>query len=700
MTTIGSSSTVITLTTPNVTLTGPVDAYGLVGTFLANGTLTPFDAAILGPAAGHFTITNTGLVESHGTSTTNKFDAGILLGGAGTLTNKGTILGAQGVAMLGTAGADRLTNSGLIEGSIGIAINLAARATLGNSGTILSTEGTAIYLLAGGSLGNTGHITAYRNGIDAEYGPATVTNTGTIIATADTFISHGTTAISHGIRLHDGGIVRNQQGGTIAGAGGIAIEGTTAAYVYNAGLVAAGTHTAIYLDVAGTVINAKTGSILSGGAGIVLETGGTADNAGLIRGDGTGIAVKSGAATNTGTILLTGHEVGIYLAGSAGVAAYNGKTGRISAATGIELGANGNVTNNGAIEVTIGNGLFLAAGGTITNGGLITASDPFIGGGDGIALVGGGRIVNTGTIYGANNAIQVTQGGTIVDSGTLIGGRDAIYFGVFGSTSNLLILSPTAHTTGTVFGGGGRLELEADGTKIGTAAPAQFTDFASVTIESKAIWDMAGTFLTSLGLTLVNDGTIKESAADLITISGAIEGTGLIDLSKQAFTLEGSIAAGQTIAFTGTAETLGLANPQDFHAKIEHFSIGDTIQLEGVPKTSIATTHFAGGVLTLTGDGHTVDITFASPASFGTDVFVLTAEGANTALTLKKPAMSILSPTTPPAATTLPTLSPPAASTPTTPAAALTTSVPTPLGIATALLHQSPTTLPPITLQP
>jgi hypothetical protein len=808
MTTIGSSSTVVTLsaTAPVVTITGPVDAFGTVGTYLSGGTLTPFEAAIFGAGTTHFTILNTGLVKSVGTT---REDIGILLAAAGTIDNTGTIIAGTGVNMFGSATPDLLVNSNFIEGTIGAAVVINGIATLDNAGTLLSTQSDGAYIHFGGTAINTGTIIGFREGVQSAYGAATIVNQGDIIATATSFVNNGTTDISHGILLKEGGAVTNSAAGTIIGETGIAIlgtagghvvndghitatghsgiylfskgvienaktgliqsarasmelygggtannygtidsarsgiylkaggkvhntgaitagtsgiydfSGTAAAYnektgritaadsgidlksgghAYNAGFIS-GTLSGIYIGGSGSVTNAKSGTIDSATLGIVLEAGGIVNNAGLIDSAGTGISIKSGSATNTGTILSTGIAPGIYIGGTA-AAVDNAKTGLIAAADGIELLAKAQATNAGTIKVTIGTGIILAAGGTLTNSGLIATSDPFIGGGDGIVLEGGGRIVNTGTIDAASSAIQVTAGGTIVDSGTLIGGSDAIYFGALGSTSNLLILSPTAHTVGTVSGGGGRLELEADGAKIGTAAPAQFVDFDSVTIESKAIWDMAGTFLTSLGLTLVNDGTIKESAADLITISGAIEGTGLIDLSKQAFTLEGSIAAGQTIAFTGTAETLGLANPQDFHAKIEHFSIGDTIELEGVPKTSIATTHFAGGVLTLTGDGHTVDITFASPASFGTDIFVLTAEGANTALTLKKPAMSILSPTTPPAATTLPTLSPPAASTPTTPAAALTTSVPTPLGIATALLHQSPTTLPPITLQP
>jgi hypothetical protein len=366
--------------------------------------------------------------------------------------------------------------------------------------------------------------------------------------------------------------------------------------------------------------------------GVLAQAGLTGGNSGLIRATGDSF-VSAGE-----TFIASGLDL-------RGAGSFENK-GTITAAVGVNLQGTATLDNTGRV-LGVDVGVDSAGDGLIANSGLISESGETFTVGSALldaagVFLNGGVLDNSGVVEGAVG-VAVESGGTVIDSGTIIGRDfDAVYFA--SGFNNLLVLSPTAKIEGGVFGGGGTLELEADGKTVGTAAPAQYVGFDDVTIESKAIWDMAGTFVTSLGLNLVNDGTIKESAHDLITISGALDGTGLVELSKQAFTVNGAVAAGEKIAFTGTGETLAIGDAAGFEGVVETFKAGDTIELSGVAFGGITGSHFAGGVLTIDESGGSVALTFASPDSFGKDVFLLSADGAGTAITLVKPKLAILAP--------------------------------------------------------
>jgi hypothetical protein len=578
------------------------------------------------------TIDNAGLI-------TVSVGYGIYMRGGGTLTNTGTIIGNdQGIFLYNTAAsiADTITNSGQID-----ALTKPFTQTFSN-GYTFSAISTAIFMVGAGTIDNAaaGTITAsYGIGIELQAenfqqggaSPGSIINAGTVIAES-------------GIVFYGAGGVTNT--GTVL-AINTGIETTDPfATVFNAGLVVASGSTFTYgtitspaagilLTAGGFVTNAATGTILAGNLGIELTAGGTADNAGMIVGYVTGMDVTSGTAINTGTILSSGFGNGIEMSGYSATV-YNGKTGFISASTGILLTTAGDVTNAGSIDVDLNGGIFLAVGGTVINSGFIAATDPGFGLGDGIVLKGGGLIVNTGTIDGQEDGIVMFNGGTVIDSGTITAEfNDAITFAT--GAADLLILSATARTTGTVDGGGGAIELEADGKTIGTISPTQFIHFNAVTIDSAAIWDLAGNVSTTTDFTFVNDGTLKESAADHITLAGALTGTGLVDLSKQGFTFDGSVAKTESIAFTGTHETLALGDPKNFAATIDDFAKTDTIDLTGIPLSHIKSEKFANGTLIIKATTGTYKMIFASPGTFKNETFALFTDGPGTGITLASP---------------------------------------------------------------
>jgi hypothetical protein len=662
-----------------------------------------------GAAPGTATISNTGLISAASTISITgaylpgffNYGVGIYSNIAGSVNNQGTIYGDHfGIFFKAAASA---TNSGLISSSPGYGVGLDAGGSLTNTGTIYGFAG-GIFLLefasGGGApayISNSGRVAAGKPGGNSaaigQDAPGTIRNSGIVTDPNGTGIILNATLLGdfgyYNGAIINTGTVAARYGMIFGGVGGVTNTGSvisqdigvkinsTHGQVYNSGVINAdgttfsnayGTYaaTGVFLREGGSATNAATGTIIggvgidawayasyadnagtitAGTIGVVLQTGGTVKNAGLITAGETGIDVKSGGTvSNTGTILATGFADGIYIGGTT-ASAYNGKTGFISADTGILLFAPGDVTNAGSIESTFGNGIFLFDGGTVTNSGFISETDPLFGGGVGIVLNDGGVIDNTGTVYGAGVGIDVSQGGTIIDSGSIASGfRYAIFFYAGSAAESRLILSPTAHFTGTVQLNGGALNLAADGKKIGTFAPEnlQILNAGSITIDSGAIWDIAGTFTNGSTGILVNDGTIKESAHDLIDFNGPITGTGVIELSKETLTFNGAVASTQKISFSGTGEDLALGDAAKFAAKIEQFALGDTIDLTSIALSAITATHFASGVLTLDEGAAKLEFTFANPATFGTDIFALSATGQGTAITLAAPGGAML----------------------------------------------------------
>ena len=382
------------------------------------------------------------------------------------------------------------------------------------------------------------------------------------------------------------------------------------------------TGTIVDIGAGSQILN--TGSILSYGADIYIQSNGTIRNAGLIGGDNPG---------------HLGHG-GIFLEHNAALT--NQSTGIISGSTGVYF-RDGIVNNAGTITgafdaIDMAPDLPGNPGATTTNTGTIT------GGENGVAINRGGTLINHGFIAGAKDGVVVyTYGGTIINAGTIVGdsagatGNFNFAVQFLQNNNNRLVLRAGSDIIGSVSGGGGVLELDDTKSNFNAASLTQFADFTTLQIDSGTTTDLAGNLTIAPTLTVLNDGRIKESATDTITIDSGITGTGTIDLSKTALTLDGPVAATQTIAFTGTGETLALGTPGSFAAAIEHFAAGDTIDLTGISLSSITATQFAGGVLTLTETSGSLTLTFANPGSFGTDTFSLFADGANTGITLSAP---------------------------------------------------------------
>jgi hypothetical protein len=339
-------------------------AYG-VGAYLGGGGTVVNGATISGVLVGVFATGGAGFVTNSGTvQGTGKYGAGIYLQDGGAVANLSTSAAAlisggdSGVKILGGAGT--VTNSGTIRGS--------------------GTYGDGVYLGAGGSVGNAqgGLIEGAARGVAMLGSVGTVANYGTI--TGGGIAGAGTFAYPAGVYLQGAGTIVNGASNAptplIAGVNfGIVMAGSSG-LVSNYGTIAGG--------IGSLGSHVYPVGIYVEGQGVVVNGAANATTA-LISGVNYGIEMATGAAgtvTNFGTIASTASEnlatyvypVGIYLQGSGTVinGAPSASSALISGArAGVKLGGTaGTVSNFGTIRGTgayTGEGIYLYAGGRIRN---------------------------------------------------------------------------------------------------------------------------------------------------------------------------------------------------------------------------------------------------------------------------------------------------------------------------------------------
>jgi hypothetical protein len=850
----GTHTVAVTLSSqiPSVVITGTVNAEGQFSTYAGQALY----GAIFGPAGTAFTLRNKGVIESTGTSAadagivlgspgtivntgglragsgidifgaagasvTNKnqiiatLGNGVYLQSAGTVENAGLIKAAQTAILL--AGGGYAYNKGTLIGATGMVIKGSATSYAYNNGTIMAKQGDGISLTAAGYVYNAGYLQAKTDGI-ALAGGGFAYNLGLIHAgqvgisaaggavyndqrgniTASLYgISMGGTGYVYnagtirikanagsfgaGLMFSDGGYFYNTAGGEVKGGAGVLVRGAAGTIVNFGNVDGAGSLGAVTLTAGGTITNfgtIKGGTSYSGANEAILVEGaaGTVVNNGFLTSDGYGgvVVLKAG-----GTLLNTGEiypmsALAVTIAGPGYV--FNsgliygyidlGGLGSLkntgTVAGDVLLKAGGNITNQGHLgEATLGGfgtvinsgsvtgeGIDLANGGTVINNGTAYAhGDPMafyryagvslnqgglllntgnIGGFSyGVKLRSGGTVINTGTIYGtkfeqqnfatgvdsesggtvlnygfisATSGIVLNGGGTILNAGTIQAtapGSFAVY--MTKGFANRLIEVPGAILEGPVYGGGGVLELLAGSVSGNVFYGSRFSGFDQITVDQGAAWAFDHTALPA-SVALDNAGTLLAPTGAILTIASTITGDGTIAFGAAGLALDGSVAAGQHIAFGGTAETLDIGNAPGFAGAVQNFAAGDTIDLTGIAKNLVDNITFSHGVLTISEAFAAYNITFANPASFAGDRFKVFKDHAGTGITLQGTAkMAFISPPAPPPA--MPDLSGSAVPAASVPGAAAQTTVAVTGAWAPRWPETATPPLPPFTLQ-
>jgi hypothetical protein len=394
--------------------------------------------------------------------------------------------------------------------------------------------------------------------------------------------------------------------GTIMGIGQLGAGGLVLA---NEGLIqASGASGSLVVDGLGTLVN--TGTLATGPAGsnadLVIE--GRVDNRGGLENLGGTGTIYLGGADGAGDLISGQILAGVHLAGSAAGATIDG------------AGFAGGTYNFGTILAGVGQTLTLAH--LITN----SASYSFVDSSfhqAGVIELG----VSIDPITHIHTGATVTLGSaavTVQGFGGQILMDDASDL-ITGSGGQVLMNDQNTITgAGTIgIGGIGFTNVEAQ-------SLVDATGFLKIRTDSYTI-DNAGTLAATGGGDLFLEGTIVNSAeidadfGSIVRLDGDVTGTGVLNISGGDMLAQGSVAAGQTVAFSGYlgSETLALGSPLAMSGTITNMSVNDTIDLEN---TAATTVDVVGSLLTVK-DGSVVVATLEVTDAFGLD-FTLKTDNA------------------------------------------------------------------------
>ena len=581
-----------------------------------------YGAAVYGSYAQTWTVANYGTIIGGTIAGGTSAGYGIDLVAGGTVTNAGTIAGANGVAVQFGGPADLLIVDpgavfiGAVVGGYGAnTLELAAGPIAGPIGTLTgfaagfvnfttiivepgadwlldatSTIGTGVLLTDAGTLTNAGAI------------GSTVTIAGIGSVSTGAFYNSGTVVGYYdGVHLLAGGTVNNSAGGSISGSriGVDVVSG--AAVVSNAGTIVGGTQYRVDLLAAGTIANAGT---IAGYAGVNLAAGGTVGNAagGLISAtSATGVRVAGGPGTviNAGTIgggtggnpavqftgayadrlivdpgaVFIGNVAGNYQSTVLELAAAPGASGTLSgfgtgvagfATIAVDPAASWLLDASG----TLGNGITLAVSGTLTSAGTI---------GSYAVVLDTATLANTGTI---GSTVTLTDAGLLANSGTI--GVTVTVTGA-GSLSNSGVISAYDYAVrllaggaisntagGLVSGGKSGVTVPSGGTAasgivlIGNAGTITGTALYGIDLHAAGVVANAagGTISGYAGIDLAAGGTIGNAAGGVIsgTSTSGVRVTGGRATVANAGTISGSKAGIYAANVAPTISNAGLVN--------------------------------------------------------------------------------------------------------------------------------------------
>jgi len=502
-------------------LSGASTAYA-GGVFINNGVLQITANDALGNTTAATTVAANATLELTGAAITSAENIG--LSGAG----------------FSSGGAIRsLTGTNTLSGTLTLAADSRINADAGTLTLSNAVTGSAKNLTLGGA-GNitvSGVITT-GTGTVAKDGAGTLTYSG---ATANTYT--GTTTVSGGT------LVLGKTAGVNALAGNLVIgDGTgtdtvrldqsnqivdTAALTLNTGGVF--NVNGLTETIAG-LSSAAAGSQVQLGAGTLTVANATANTyAGAITGSGG--LTKTGA----GRLTLSGSN-----AGYSGTTTVNAGQVAVQAATALGTGAV-NVTSGGNVEIqnniTVANAFTLAGDGGVAQDGAIEnlsgnntlTGNITLGANARISSNSGTFTLNTGTLTGANRNLTVGgSGDTVMNRNINIGTGTLTKEG----GGNLTLGVANSYTGGTTISGG----------KIIAGATGIFSDAAALTIDTGAVYDMAGNSETigSLQSAAGVGGSITFDGATLTLAGGASSFGGDFGFSNGTIVIN----AGQSLTLT------------------------------------------------------------------------------------------------------------------------------------------------------
>ena len=475
---------------------------------------------------GEGTGTNAGTIKTTGTNSAALVAQGKLVTSIGKVVNTGKIETNSGVGILlgdvsapGILGKSQGENSGLIEvgiGGTGVALSGNDRSEFrGTGGTMevtgaSGTESTGLMLLGTSSgqvtdagtidLKNTYGIAVYGKDSDIDFNLelkgenggtgvfADDTTGGAVSGTIDASQSKGMVALYVKNTLTNlTGVVVRAGRSIAAGATGVGIYLGDNYTLSNATVDTTGDSVGIVV-ASGKTLDYSSGSVLNvtadgtgiyvGGAGSVLDT---TDGVININGAGTGISVGLGATANIGvagplTINFTGTG-GVAVVSEAGGIVNLGSNLVLTGVGTVAATQDGNLTNNGLLEVSGGSVGLL---GTFTTGGSLANS-------------------STGVIKVKSGSIGMSASGTGVVGLTNDGLIEVENLGSIGIATDVGVVN-----TGTT----GTMKVKDDAIGIYVKGTALINNLGIIDVEGGVAFVSDGTASTPTGTINLKDGSV------------------------------------------------------------------------------------------------------------------------------------------------------------------------------------------------
>ena len=631
----------------DATTSGGLDATG--GSVRVGGTLTGEVSASnggtvqVGALTGSAGVDQTSSIEvgTAGGARAGVFtiDAGATaVGGvdAPAIVNHGTMTNSGGGHVVDYTGA--VTNTGSIYGVDFHALNDNVNLSFNNSGTITLTGDW----LAGPVVNNGVVIAALSTtGLNNMVGP--VTGTGQLQIGPGGDLSTGTVGSGQTVAFTGAGASLDISSGSLDGAKtyDAKISGFAAGDVIDyAGKVTQATYNA-----GNGVLSLANGSTVVAKLHLVGNYTGAIFTATALTSGGTLISVGGGGDTSTPPAGTTTADQYVWSGPSPGswdVAGNWTDTTTSSNPAAVAPGAHDSVTINSgtyqlpqvitgtgdSAELTIGGDTTLS--GKFTTGGLSVSSGETLtvqskgslndsGGASGAVIATGGSIKIGGTLTGVVSAsnggkVQVgaLTGGAGVDATSSIevgtkGGAKAGAFTVdagataVGGVDALAIIN---HGTMTNSGGGHVVDYTGAVTNTGSIYGVDFhalNDNVNLSFNNSGTITLTGDWLAG---PVVNNGVVIAalSTTGLNSMVGDVTGKGQLQIATGGELSTGHVAAGETVAFTGSSGILAISSAsldsaKTYDAKITGFAVGDAIDFGAV--VTSASYNSSNGILSL-----------------------------------------------------------------------------------------------------
>jgi hypothetical protein len=523
-------------------VTGAGSEIGFLGSQTFNGAQVSLGAA--GTAAVIDVLHNYG---QQGATT-------LTLGGGTTITQAGQF------ATIGTAGdvaGDAIVSYAAIDAGVAGGIFTLGGADFINRGVISVSGGDTLSLTAA-QFGNAGTISVTNAAIS-------IADSLTVAELGNLILSNATVAVS----------------GTLNNAGGMLDLGAGTPF---GRLMLTGTIAGGVVQDQGEGLNAQGAATLNGVKyeGL-LDMSRPFQNLTFVN----GIDLTDSTGTQAGTLLLTGaasrviamgnetiNNATVYL-GSVEQNYYGQKVAPAEFAAGagstLTIGANALIRSAGYVgwlgdcsvgdwtDAIVNNGTILAA----TAAGILTIGSTLFTNNAGITINNGGNIMFAGVDFSNDGTVAISPGSDLM----------LALYSYFEAPN----AGPTVFTNNGLLRMAGGAVVELTGGGLFPTVP--FVNAAGGLIQG------VGNIVSAV----VNDGLIEAKYGPNLSITGALTGTGSLQIDTGCVLELGStVAASQTVNFTSTGETLRLDSSTLFAGEINNFVTGDAIDIAGTPVTNLA----------------------------------------------------------------------------------------------------------------